>query len=65
MDALDPELDVAVLPSDAADPRVQTPTSEQPGWDPSSTEHLCHGPEDLELSMRPLIHATSVAANPA
>jgi hypothetical protein len=40
---LNPELDIAVLTRDAADPGVKTPTTKQPCSDSSSAQRVDHG----------------------
>src|SRR5215471_688888 len=47
--ALDPELDVAVLARDPADPRIEAPASEQPCWDAGRVQRVHHGLDDAQL----------------
>ena len=60
IDALDPELDVAVLARDPADPRIEAPASEQPCGDAGCPQRIRHRLNDTQLRIRPLVHPTSL-----
>jgi hypothetical protein len=60
VNALDPELDVAVLTRDPADPRIEAPAAEQPCRDAGCLERIHHGLDDSQLRIRPLVHRISL-----
>ena len=62
--ALNPELDVAVLPGDPADPRIEAPAPEQPCRDADSPQYVHHSLDDAQLLRRPLVHHTSLPEAP-
>jgi hypothetical protein len=56
VDALNPELDVAVLARDPADPRIETPASEQPRWDIGRLSDRYDLADNTQLPFGALVH---------
>ncbi|MEP7022356.1 MAG: hypothetical protein ABJB47_00765 [Actinomycetota bacterium] len=64
VDARDPELDVAVLARDPADPRIEAPAPEQPGWDAGCFQRIDHCPDGAQLCACPFVHRASLPRAP-
>ncbi len=56
VNALNPELDVAVLARDPADPRIEAPASEQPHRDTACLRDGYDLADNTQLSLGPLVH---------
>jgi hypothetical protein len=58
VNALEPELDVAVLAGDPADPRIEAPASEQPHWDSGCLRDRYDLADDIQLPFGALVHGS-------
>jgi hypothetical protein len=56
VNALYPELDVAVLARDPADPRIEAPASEQPHWDTGCLRNRYDLADNTQLPFGLLVH---------
>ena len=56
VNALDPELDVAVHARDPAVPRIKAPASEQPRWDLGCLGDRYDPADNSQLPLGPLVH---------
>ncbi|MGK5681497.1 hypothetical protein [Actinoplanes sp. URMC 104] len=61
MDALDPELHIAVLACDPAEPRIEAPTAEQPCRDITGPQDCGDLADDAQLRFGLLLHACDPA----